>query len=184
MHTKALRIASALALVFALAASATTIHPIDTAHSTATFSVAHIWVQHVTGTVPIESGSVTLARGSAIPLAATAVLDATKIATGEPDRDRALESPDFFDVKQFPTWTFVSTSVTPHGPDSFEMDGNLTIHGVTRPERLEVSVQGTPDQPLYRATATIDRHAFGMSITRLDPVIGSTADVTLEIALK
>lgn len=178
------RAACALSLLSTLAATTTIVRPIDAAHSTATFSVAHIWVEHVTGTVPIVDGSVTLAPGSAIPLAATAVLDATKIATGEPDRDRALESPDFFDSAKFPTWTFASTSVTPRGPDSFEMDGDLTIHGVTRSEHLDVTLRGTPDHPSYRAVATIDRHAFGMATTRLDPVIGSTAVVTIEIALK
>jgi polyisoprenoid-binding protein YceI len=174
----------ALALAASVTAAATTVRDIDPAHSKAQFSVAHIWVEHVTGTVPILRGSVTLAPDSVIPLAASAVLDATRIDTGEPDRDRSLESPDFFDAKAFPEWTFSSTKIVARGPNAFEMDGDLTLHGVTRPERLDVTVSGSPQNPLYHARGEIDRHAFGMAATRLDPVIGNTADVTLDVALK
>ena len=64
------------------------------------------------------------------------------------------------------------------------MDGLLTIHGVARNEHLDVTVAGTPAHPSYRATGTIDRHAFGMPVTRLDPVIGGSVDVILDVTLK
>jgi polyisoprenoid-binding protein YceI len=158
--------------------------PIDPAKSTAKFSVTHIWVDRVTGTVPILSGSLTLMPGSMIPQSATAVLDATRIATGEPDRDHALESPDFFDAKKFPQWTFTSTKIAPKGFNAFEMVGDLTLHGVTRPESLNVAVSGTPEHPSYHATGQIDRRAFGMAVTRLDPTIGASAQITLDVTLK
>ena len=173
-----------LALACALLAAASGPREIDAAKSRAQFSVAHIWVERVTGTVPILGGSVTLLPGSVIPQSATAVLDATRITTGEPDRDRSLESPDFFDAAMFPRWTFASTRIVPNGPASFEMDGDLTIHGVTQAERLDVTASGDPLHPEYRAKAQIDRHAFGMLRTRLDPTIGSTVDITLDILLE
>ncbi|HEV3091074.1 MAG TPA: YceI family protein [Candidatus Cybelea sp.] len=156
---------------------------IDVAKSSAHFSVAHIWVERVTGTVPILSGSVVFDAGSVIPQSATAVLDATDLHTDDPDRDASLKSPDFFDVTKFPHWTFVSTRVVPKRADSFELDGTLTIHGVTQPEQLDVTVTGTPLNLEYRARATIDRHAFGMAKTRLDPTIGNTVSVSLDIVL-
>jgi polyisoprenoid-binding protein YceI len=162
-----------LALILALT--------IDPVKSTAAFSVSHVWVENVTGTVPIVSGSVDVSPGSAIPTSVTAVLDPSKVKTDEPDRDNALRSPDFFDVQRYPAWTFVSTKITPEGPSTFEMDGNLTIHGVTQPERLAVTASGDPAHPRYRATCDVDRHAFGMATTRLDPVIGTTVHVTLDI---
>ncbi|HYL28276.1 MAG TPA: YceI family protein [Candidatus Nitrosotalea sp.] len=173
-----------LLLIAALGAAAPSVRAIDAARSSARFSVSHIWVEHVSGSVPVAEGSVTLAGDSPIPTDVSAVLDATRVATGEPDRDRQLQSPDFFDVKRFPRWSFTSTAVIPKGPASFEMDGNLTIHGVTQPERLNVTVSGAPDAPHYHAAGEIDRHAFGMSVTRLDPTIGGTVAVTLEIALR
>jgi polyisoprenoid-binding protein YceI len=156
---------------------------IDANKSTAQFSISHIWVERVTGRVPILSGSVTLDPGALIPTRVSAVLDATRLATGEPDRDRSLESPDFFDAKKFPTWTFVSTRIAPNSSHSFELDGDLTIHGVTRPERLTVTARGDAADPIYHATAQIDRHAFGMAVTRLDPTIGGIADITLDVVL-
>jgi polyisoprenoid-binding protein YceI len=175
---------SLISLVATLAAAAPAARAIDPVHSHAQFSVSHIWVERVTGTVPIVSGSVTLADGSVIPTEVTAVLDATRLVTEEPDRDRALKSPDFFDTDKFPQWTFASTKVVPGSARAFEVDGNLTIHGVTRPERLNVTVGGTAANPVYHATTQLDRHAFGMAVTRLDPTIGSTVDVTLDVALR
>ncbi|MBV8067198.1 MAG: YceI family protein [Candidatus Eremiobacteraeota bacterium] len=160
------------------------VREIDAANSKAAFSVSHIWVEHVTGRVPILSGNVVLPPGSLIPVRANAVLAAAAVVTGDPDRDRSLKSPDFFDARQFPTWTFTSTSVTAKGSSAFEMMGDLTIHGVTQQEVLNVSVGGTIAHPTYHATTHIDRHAFGMTVTRLDPTIGATVDVTLDVALK
>ncbi len=157
---------------------------IDVAASKASFGVAHVWVERVAGTVPILRGAVTLAPGALVPTSVTAELDATKIRTDEPDRDAALESPDFFDAAKYPVWTFVSRNVTPEGPTSFAMDGDLTIHGVTRPERLNVTIGGDQARPVYHATATVDRHVFGMATTRLDPTIGSSVDVRLDIVLR
>ena len=58
------------------------------------------------------------------------------------------------------------------------------MHGVTRPQHLDVTIAGTAERPEYRAMAKIDRKAFGMSVTRLDPVIGNPVDVTLDVVLK
>jgi polyisoprenoid-binding protein YceI len=159
----------------------TLVRSIDPTRSTAQFQIEHIFVDHVTGTVPIVSGVVSLAAGSLIPVNVTAVLDASNLLTGDSDRDASLGSPDYFDTKKFPTWLFASTAIQATGPGAFGMDGLLTIHGVTQPEHLDVSVRAQGDALIYHAVGHIDRHAFGMRGTRLDPVIGNTADVTLDV---
>ncbi len=179
-----MRLVALFAVFAALGAGAQSSRAIDPVRSHASFSVQHVWVERVRGSVPIVSGSVTLAAGSAIPTAVRAVLDASRVDTGEPDRDRSLESPDFFDAERYPHWTFASARIVPEGNDAFEMDGDLTIHGVTQDERVKVTVGGTPTDPLYHASAQIDRRAFRMATTRLDPAIGGIVDVTLDIALK
>jgi len=178
------RFAALLLVVTLLGASPPPPRPIDPAQSRAQFSVSHIWVEHVTGTIPIVEGSVTLAPGSLVPTAATATFDPAKVSTGEPDCDRSLASPDFFDAQKYPRWTFSSTSIAAKGSDAFEMDGDITIHGVTRPVRLDATVRGTAAHPEYRATGQIDRHQFGMAVTRLDPTIGTTVDLTIDVTLK
>jgi polyisoprenoid-binding protein YceI len=157
--------------------------PIDAAKSKARFSIRHVFVEKVEGVIPIVGGTVTLAPDAVIPSAVTAVLDPARTDSGDKDRDAALESPDYFDIRAFPQWTFASTAVKATGPSAFAMDGTLTIHGVSRPEHLDVTVSGPRDRPAYHATGRIDRHAFGMKGARLDPVIGDTADVTLDIVL-
>lgn len=186
MHSLRLVIKAVAAFATAtvlVAPSPSSVREIDVAHSSASFNVRHIWVENVTGTVPIINGSVTLDTDSVIPQAATAELDATRLKTDEPDRDKSLVSPDFFDTAKFPHWTFTSTKIVPKSGTEFEMDGDLTLHGQTQPEVLDVTVAGTPSHPRYHAVGHVDRHAFGMTRTRLDPTIGSTVTVTLDIAL-
>ncbi len=161
-----------------------TVAAIDVAKSSAQFRITHIFVSHVTGTIPIVSGSVSLRGGSPIPVRVTAILDAAKVRTDEPDRDRSLTSSDYFDTAKFPTWTFASTKIAAAGPAAFTMQGDLTIHGVTQPETLDVAIGGNAAHPTYHATGRIDRHAFGMKGARLDPVIGNPADITLDITLE
>ena len=170
-----------IALLFAVTLLA---RPIDAAHSKAAFSVQHVYVERVTGSVPILDGTVTLDAKTLMPVKVTATLDATRLHSGDDDRDGALQSPDWFDTKKYPAWTFTSTSVTPAGPSSCTIEGLLTMHGVTQPERLDVTIAGTPEHPQYHAVGKIDRKTFGMSVTRLDPVIGNPVEVTLDVVLK
>jgi len=156
---------------------------LDPARSTAQFSIQHVFVEHVTGTIPIVDGSLELSEGSVIPSRATAVLDASRMNTGDRDRDASLESPDYFDTKRFPTWTFSSTRIVATGPGAFSMDGMLTMHGVTQAEHLEVIVRGDAAHRIYHATGHIDRRTWGMKGTRLDPAIGNIADVVLDVVL-
>lgn len=171
-----------LACVAACAASAgadTTVALVPS-HSHASFTVRHLYVERVTGTVPIVRGNLTFAPGSALPSHVDAVLDPTHIDTNDRDRDEDLQGPDWFDVKRFPTWTFVSTSVAA-SPAGFEMRGSLTVHGVAQTVTLDVTtVRGLP-HPAYRATATIDRHAFGMRVTPLDGTIGNELELALDV---
>jgi len=166
------------------AQSTSFVRAIDSTRSRATFSTWHVYVEKVEGSVPIMSGEVTVENGSTTPSQVRAVLDATHLRSGDDDRDANLQSPDWFDTKRFPTWTFTSTKIVPASNGGFGLDGILTIHGVGVPEHLDVTVSGDRAAPVYHAVAHVDRHAFGMTVTRLDPIVGGTVDVTLLIALK
>ena len=159
-------------------------HAIDVAKSKAAFSVQHIWVERVSGTLPIVSGTVVLPADSVIPASLTAELDPSKVSSGDRDRDASLVSADFFDVKNYPAWTFSSTKITPVNATAFGVDGTLTLHGVGVSEHLDVTVRGDAAHRVYHAVGHIDRKAFHMAVSRLDPVIGNTVDVTLDVVLK
>ena len=171
-----------LATSAAFAADAN-VHPIDVKHSRAQFSVQHVFVERATGTVPILSGTVTLGE-STLPTSVAATLDATRITTDEPDRDAALESPDWFDAKRYPTWDFKSTSIEPGSAGAFSVEGQLTLHGVTRPVTLQVTTTRPLPHPAYHAVAHVDRHQFGMSITHLDGAIGSDVTLAIDVQLE
>ncbi len=186
------KIAQVVALAFVLAVTlcgpghaqeATSDRAVDPGASTASFAVRHLYVQRVTGSVPIVRGTVTLPRASAIPIRIRAELDPRRIKSGDDDRDADLQGPDWFDSKRFPIWTFASTSIVAMGANAFDALGTLTVHGVAAPCTVHAEiVRGLPD-PTYRATATIDRHAFGMTITRADALVGRELTLAFTIVL-
>lgn len=157
---------------------------VDPSQSTAKFCIQHIFVTQVCGSVPIVRGALEIPTGSLIPTKVSGVLDAGRIDTGDRDRDASLESPNYFDAKQFPAWTFVSTKIEGTGPASFGIDGTLTLHGTSQPEHLDVTVRGEAPHQTYHALAHIDRRTWGMKGTRLDPAMGNAAEITLDIVLK
>jgi len=80
------------------------------------------------------------------PDVSTGVLDvkiqAATVDTGSGLKNGKLKGPDFFDVANNPLITFKSTKISQTGPATFEVDGNFTIRGVTRPESLTLAVSG------------------------------------------
>ena len=144
-------------------------YQIDTAHTHAQFKVRHLMVSNVKGDFDKVTG--TIEYDDANPAAATinVTIDVASISTREPQRDAHLKSADFFDAEKFPTITFVSKELAKSGEDSFEVVGELTIHGVTKTVDLNVE-DVTPEVKdpfgLFRrgasAKTTILRSDFGL----------------------
>jgi polyisoprenoid-binding protein YceI len=157
----------------------------DTAHSNVGFSVTHIYVERVTGNVPIVGATVSFAPGSSVPTSIVATLDPKRIETHDPDRNGVLQGPEWFDVKQFPMWTYTSTSIAAKTEGSgFIVNGALTVHGVTQPVILDATMTHVDRTLMVHATGRVDRHAFGMRVTSMDGTIGSDIDLTLDIRLQ
>jgi polyisoprenoid-binding protein YceI len=140
---------------------------IDASHSEAGFSVRHAGISKVRGTVAITEGTIVVGEDLTVT-SVTATLDPSTISTGDAGRDGHLKSGDFFDVEQFATWTFASTSVRPVGSD-YVIVGDLTIHGVTKSVELETEFNGTAVDPYnnlragFSASTTISRKEFGLT---------------------
>lgn len=144
-------------------------YQIDTAHTHAQFKVRHLMVSNVKGDFDKVTG--TIEYDEANPGASTinVTIDVASISTREPQRDAHLKSADFFDAEKFPTITFVSKELAKSGEGSFEVVGDLTIHGVTKTVDLNVE-DVTPEVKdpfgLYRrgasAKTTILRSDFGL----------------------
>src|SRR5690606_11013179 len=97
-----------------------------------------------------------------------AEIDLSSIDTNNGDRNAHVRSADFFDVEQFPAMRYRSTGIRPQG-DGYVVDGELSLHGVTKPVALDLEVNGyLPQSPFgdtrvgFTATTEIDRRDFDL----------------------
>jgi polyisoprenoid-binding protein YceI len=146
----------------------TTTYRIDRAHSEAVFQVRHLLTK-VRGRFSDFEGTIQYDEANPERSSVNATIQATSIDTNESDRDTHLRSADFFDVEKFPTLTFRSTRVTKKGSESFDVAGDLTIHGVTKPVTLNVTFLGKATDPWgnerlgFEGETTINRKDFGLT---------------------
>lgn len=141
---------------------------IDPAHTTIGASVKHLMASRVRGSFREFEGTIEMGdRPETSSVVVT--IDAASVDTGVADRDAHLRSPDFLDVENHPTLTFRSTDVRAVGGDRYEMDGEMTIRGVTRPVTLDVHYLGIVNDPwgnakaMFSASTEIDREAWGLT---------------------
>ncbi len=159
---------SLLAAAAAAAGAQTSSYKIDKAHSEADFTIRHMAISNVHGHFGNIAGSVVYDEKDPAKSSVDATIDVTTVDTGVPQRDGHLKSPDFFDTAKFPTMTFKSQSVS-KSSDGFDVQGDLTLHGVTKPVTLHVvpskEQTGMDGKSLLRgfeATTTLNRKDFGL----------------------
>jgi len=169
-------------------------YQIDTAHSSAQFKVRHMMIANVKGEFDKVSGTVVFDPANPSASSVEASIDVATISTRDEQRDAHLKSPDFLDVEKFPTITFKSKEVAASGDDSFEVVGDLTIHGVTKEVNLNVEeLTGEAKDPwgnLRRGAAAktrINRKDFGMTFNMvLDTggfMVGEEVDLTIDVEM-
>lgn len=148
----------------------TTTWNIDPAHTTAEFKVRHMMITNVRGHFSGITGVLTWDDQDVTKSHVEASIPAASINTREPDRDTHLKSADFLDVEKFPTLTFASTNITRTGEDELEVEGDLTIHGVTRTVVFAVEGPTPPGKDPWgntrigwTATTKINRKDFGLN---------------------
>jgi polyisoprenoid-binding protein YceI len=116
------------------------------------------------------------------PLASsvTATIDLTSLTTGNRLRDKHLRLADYHGAKRNPTMSYRSTGIR-HTDDGWLVDGELTLHGVTRQVPLTVEEPGLSDRRArFCATARLNRRDFGIRITG-GVVIANEVSIDLEI---
>src|SRR6202453_4682419 len=103
---------------------------VDKVHSSVEFQVKHLGIATVKGQFTEFEGTLESGPDGA---KAYGTVKVASVDTREPQRDEHLRSADFFEAETFPEITFQSTAVHPVDEDTFELEGDLTIHGVTQP---------------------------------------------------
>ena len=160
------------ALGMLLVATAATADPepfkIDPAHSNVGFTIRHFFSK-VPGSFKTYEGTIMVDPKDLAKTTVDVSIDSASINTGNADRDKHLQSADFFDVEKFPKITFKSTGVTPQGTNKATLKGDLTIHGVTKPVTLDAEVLGFSPDPWgnfrggFEAKTKIKRSDFGIT---------------------
>jgi polyisoprenoid-binding protein YceI len=162
---------------------------IDGSHSSVEFVVRHLMVSKVRGRFEAFNGEIEVGERPEDSKVAVAI-SAGSVSTGDEGRDGHLRSADFFDAEQFPTITFRSTGVRPVGKQ-WAVDGELTVHGESRPVTLDLEYQGSltdpfgNDKAVFSASTEIDREEFGLTWNQAlesgGVLVGKKAKIEIEV---
>src|ERR1700720_177534 len=112
---------------------------VDPVHSRVEFQVKHLGIATVKGQFTQFEGTIEVTEA----ISAYGTVETASVDTRDRQRDGYLRSPDFFDPEQYPQITFKSTAVRPIDEENFEIDGDFTLHGITRPLKLIATLEGT-----------------------------------------
>ncbi|HEY5147047.1 MAG TPA: YceI family protein [Polyangiaceae bacterium] len=145
-----------------------TTYTIDTTHSDVGFSVRHMVFAKVRGHFTKWTADLAFDPADPSKDAVNVSIDVGSIDTREAQRDGHLKSPDFLDAAKYPTITYKSTKVERAGDKKYAVMGDLTIHGVTKPVKLDVEELGGGKDPwgnqriAFQAKTRVDRGEFGL----------------------
>lgn len=144
-------------------------YKIDPAHSEIHFKVKHLMITTVTGSFSKFDATLTADKEDFTDAKISFEADIDSITTNSEQRDGHLKSDDFFSAEKFPKLTFESTSLEKTDDENYKLTGNLTIRDVTKTVALNVSYEGTVNDPWgqvkagFEITGKINRKDFGLS---------------------
>jgi polyisoprenoid-binding protein YceI len=119
---------------------------VDPTHSTVGFSVKHLGIATVRGEFDEFEGTLEIGEDDS-SARAFGTVQGVSVNTKDAGRDEHLRSADFFGVEENPELRFESTAINQIDEDSFEIEGDLSMNGVTKPVKLTAEVQGTETDP-------------------------------------
>lgn len=147
----------------------TTKWAVDPTHSEIGFKVKHMMFTNVSGQFANFTAEAQTNGDSFDDAKFSFSGDINSVSTGNADRDGHLQSADFFDAAQFPKLTFESTSFTKKSEGEYKLEGNLTVHGVTKPVTLDAEFGGIAKDPWgntkagFSITGKLNRKDFGLT---------------------
>ncbi|NIJ11616.1 polyisoprenoid-binding protein YceI [Saccharomonospora amisosensis] len=159
---------------------------IDEVHSDVTFVVRHLGVSKVRGRFTGIEGTIVTAE-NILDSSVTATIDAASIDTNNEQRDNHVRDAEFLDVENHPTLSFRSTGIRADGAD-YLIDGELTLHGVTRPVTLTAELGGFGDGLIegskvigVSATTELNRGDFEVGTGLPNAVVSDKIKVELNL---
>ena len=158
---------------------------VDPVHSSIVFRVKHLGISYVYGRFHNPQGAIQFDEKEPSKGFLEVQVKAAEINTDNKDRDKHLRSPDFFDVTKYPTISFKSKSIKKLDDETYEVVGDLNLHGITRSITIKLLRTGSGDDPWggYRVgaetTFTVKRSDFGM--TTMLGIVGDEVRLTISI---
>jgi len=142
-------------------------YTIDTSHSSVEFVGRHLGLSKVRGRFTTFGGQIQIAE---VPQESSVEVDVdvASVESADARRDEHLRSPDFFHVEEHPSMIFKSTSVTPAADGTWDVAGDLTIRGVTKPVVLHTEFEGGENSPFgdqrigFTAEAEVNREDWDL----------------------
>ncbi|HEX4202893.1 MAG TPA: YceI family protein [Ktedonobacteraceae bacterium] len=166
---------------------------IDTVHSNVGFSVKHMVISTVRGQFKVIGGTVDLNVDDPTKSTIEAEAEASSVDTRDDGRDNHLRSADFFEVEKYPKLTFKSTNIDSLGGNDYNITGDLTLHGVTKPVTFKGEYSGVITDPygLPRAGITaegkISRKEYGLAFSAAmangGAIVGDEVKISLDVEI-
>lgn len=160
------------------------VYKIDPVHSGIQFRVRHFF-NFVPGSFTKFNGTIYVHPSDMTKNRAVATIKVDSIDTSNKDRDKHLKSNDFFKAAEFPEITYESTSWKQTGENTYEVEGNLTMLGQTKPVTMQVKYLGSGEGRKgtfltgWTATGKLNRAEWG--ITGGSPIVGDEVEFTIDI---
>jgi polyisoprenoid-binding protein YceI len=167
--------------------AATETYVADPAHSSVQFGVRHFFSK-VPGSFGKFEATVVVDRENMEKSTIKASIDVDSVNTNQEKRDAHLKTADFFDAPKFPKMTFASTAWKKTGENEYDVTGDLSLHGVTKPVTLKVKSLGFGPGMKgvqlsgWEAKGSIKRSEFGM--TGGAPAVGDDVEIEINIEAK
>ncbi|MFH6781954.1 MULTISPECIES: YceI family protein [Methylobacterium] len=193
----ALGLAAGLALAAPASAQATRdpaqiqagTYTVDPGHTQALFTVNHFGFSPYTGIFSDVSGTLELQPAKPAESRLKVTIPVKSLYAPSQHMTDSLKSDKWLDATQFPEMTFTSTKITPEGKDKAKVAGDLTLHGVTKPVILEVTLVGAGTNPInkkatvgFEAKGTLKRSEFG--VKTFVPAVSDEVQLTLHGAFE
>lgn len=167
---------------------------LDTAHSEVGFSVKHMMISKAKGTFDNFDAKIVADAEDLTDAEIELNIDVESINTRNKDRDDHLRSADFFDAENHPKITFVATDIKKSG-NNYEVTGDLTLKGTTKPVTLDVVFEGQSKDPMsgsivagFSGSTSINRKEFGLtwnaSLETGGVLVGEEVKINFELELQ
>lgn len=176
--------------LFSAPAARADVYVVDPVHSSAEFRVRHLGVSNTSGRFDDVSGTVVFDESDPSKCSVEMVVKTESVDTDNEARDKHLRGEDFFNVEKYPTMTFKSTSVKKKSDDTYEVTGDFTLLGVTKPITVTAELIGRGEDREgkalvgFESSFTIKRSEFGMDKMLGESLIGDDVKITVAVECK